>query len=148
MKKSIIIMLLALCFVQGCTSSQIERADSSDILPAALGGLGGYHGYAGTEGRSNVERIGVAGITAASGYTLGELIRCQIGKDRKEAFVEGYRTGEKVATKETGSLAERINQTEEGVGQPRVTLYAFPGSEATQDGIKYMKHDVVMPVLE
>ena len=141
-------ILFGLCFAQGCTSSQIERADSTDILPASMGGLGGYIGYAASDGASTGERIGVAGGAAVAGYSLGELIRNQIGKARKEAFAEGYKTGERVAVKETSLLADRISQTEEGAGQPRMTLYAFPGDESSQDGVKLMRHDVVMPVLE
>lgn len=145
---SLLMLLGAVCLGGGCTSSQIERADSSDILPAAMGGLGGYSGYAATEGMSTGERVGVGAATAVAGYSLGELIRGQVAKERKEAFKEGRRTGERVAVKETKALAERINQTEEGAGQPRMTLYAFPGTEGGEDGIKHMRHDVVMPVLE
>ena len=145
---ALLTLLLALALGEGCTASQIERADSTDILPAAMGGLGGYTGYAATDGMSTEERIGVGAATAVAGYSLGELIRDQIGKERKEAFKEGYKTGERVAAKETKVLAERILQTEEGASQPRMTLYSFPGAEDSQDGVKYMRHDVVMPVLE
>ena len=140
--------LAALVLVEGCTASQIERADSTDILPAAMGGLGGYAGYAATDGMSTEERLGVGAATAVAGYSLGELIRNQIGEARKAAFKEGYKTGERVAVKETKSLAERIVQIEEGASQPRTTLYAFPSAEDSSDGVKHMKHDVVMPVLE
>jgi len=141
-------LLMVLILGEGCTASQIERADSTDILPVAMGGLGGYAGYAATDGMSSGERLGVAGTTAVAGYSLGELIRGQVAKERKEAFKEGYKTGERVAVKETKTLAERIQQTEEGASQPRMSLYSFPGTEDSSDGVKYMRHDVVMPVLE
>ncbi len=145
---ALLALLVAIALGEGCTSSQIERADSTDILPAAMGGLGGYAGYAATDGMSTGERVGVGAATAVAGYSLGELIRNQIGEARKEAFKEGYKTGARVAAKETKALAERINQTEEGASQPRTTLYSFPGAEDSKNGVKYMKHDVVMPVLE
>ena len=140
-------MLLAAILISSCTSSQVENAKAEDILPVTTGGLAGAIGYEAMPGSVGA-KLGVAGAAEVAGYSLGELIRMQIGKIRKEAFAEGYNIGERVSPMETNALADRINQTINGSGQPKTTLYSFPADTKSPDGTKYMNHDVVMPVVE
>ena len=135
------LIILSALLCAGCSSVKPEQA----ITPLLAAG-GGTAGWLASKDMSSNDRALVTGAGALGGLAVGSFITSDAEEAKRKEFRDGYNLARSNDIKKLYWRQQAQHKGDEG--KPQVKLYAFPGAENSSDGVKHMKHDVVMPVLE
>jgi hypothetical protein len=133
---------------QGCSSFEqdMDRIDTSVVIPPAVAGVTGYTVYEATG-----ENVWAAGGAAAGAWTISEFIRGQVKRGFAQEFNKAYIDGRRSCGRDLLNINRNIEKAIEERGKAPATRtrhYTFPGAATGPDGTRYVEHGVTVRMEE